>query len=235
MTRHGSFRLSLTFFASKHSPWSRQVGREVALTLSDDERKRQENIFEFLETWQSYVGQLDRLLQNFLLPLHRDGLIPEIETFTDTVKLIHEHARAANEILRQIRSQVIFSIGPVINDVVDDLPLKAYSQFCRTLHSSSEILRERASANSRIQQMAQSFALEHDALGVYSSLCLPFQRLLKIQLIIRSITKVTRDDHPDKLVLITTDKKHCENLNHLNLQMLMPVPLRQNSRWWRFW
>lgn len=220
---------------SRHSTWSNRYGYKVALSLSRSERRRQEAIFEFIESWQSYTFQLHRLLHMFFLPLEkREGILNDFRDWFSGLQAIYKHAQYSNEILQQIRSQVVYSISEVVQCIVCSLPIESYLSFCRDLQRITDVLRERGShSGSHVEQLAQSFAVEHDPLGVYSSMCLPFQRLLKIQLLIGAIIKNTSERHYDKPKLVDTQTLHCDKLTFLNTQMQQSGA--KNVPWWHFW
>ena len=170
----------------------------------------------------------------FFVPLEKEGILHDFRDWHSGLQSIYKHAENSNEVLQQIRSQVVYSISEVVQHVVCSLPIDSYLSFCRDLQRITDFLREHSSrSGSHVERLAQAFAVEHDPLGVYSSMCLPFQRLLKIQLLIGAIIKTTSEKHHDKPKLVETQTLHCDKLTFLNTQMLQSVA--KNVPWWHFW
>lgn len=102
--------------------WSTSVPRNVVDSLSPDERKRQEIIFELISTEKEYLDDLNlvqRLYRNqisssdiILDPLKRDNFLNQV--FTTLPNLIPIHSRLVRKLLsRQKDSYVVASVGDV--------------------------------------------------------------------------------------------------------------------------
>lgn len=224
--------------------WIQTVPKEIADSISEKEKKRQEVICEAIYTERDFVKDLEYLRDFWIKPLRSNNPaspspIPEnrrekfIRTVFSNVLEVHAvNAKLAEALtIRQQQSAVVKNVGDIFATYVPRFdPFIKYGS--NQLFGKYEFEKEKASnpvfakfVDER-ERMKESRKLE---LNGY--LTKPTTRLARYPLLLEAILKTTADDNPDKEELPKVIAKIREFLtkvniesgkaeNHFNLQQL---------------
>lgn len=191
--------------------WINMVPKEVADSLDDREKKRQEIIFEIMYTERDFVKDLEYLRDFWMRPLRAAGNsslspIPEHrrEKFIRTVfgnclevlKVNTGLAEALNA--RQKESHVVKQIGDIfLHHVPKFDPFIKYG--ANQLYGKYEFEKEKASNPAFARFVEETERLkESRKLELNGYLTKPTTRLARYPLLLEQVLKYTADDNPDK-------------------------------------
>ncbi|KAL1991752.1 hypothetical protein VTN49DRAFT_5060 [Thermomyces lanuginosus] len=191
--------------------WINMVPKEVADSLDDREKKRQEIIFEIMYTERDFVKDLEYLRDFWMRPLRSAGNsslspIPEHrrEKFIRTVfgnclevlKVNTGLAEALNA--RQKESHVVKQIGDIfLHHVPKFDPFIKYG--ANQLYGKYEFEKEKASNPAFARFVEETERLkESRKLELNGYLTKPTTRLARYPLLLEQVLKYTADDNPDK-------------------------------------
>lgn len=181
--------------------WVNCVSKEVAQSLNEQDRKRQEAIFEIILTEQSYVNDL-RLLNDTLLPILSKHLNPStVKSIVGNVKEI----MTANELLltRMLEMQqkdrfIIAKIGPLF--VSNYSLLQSYKNYCAMQMNATRVLESSRKSNAKLQddlKEVQATRAEFRHLDISSFLLQPMQRITRYALLLKQLLHYTGRYHQD--------------------------------------
>ena len=224
--------------------WINMVPKEVSDSIDDQEKKRQEIIFEIMYTERDFVKDLEYLRDFWMRPLRAAGTtnhspIPEHrrEKFIRTVfgnclevlKVNGALCEALNA--RQKESQVVKTVGDLFLQHVPRFdPFIKYG--ANQLYGKYEFEKEKASNPGFAKFVEDTERLkESRKLELNGYLTKPTTRLARYPLLLESVLKHTADDNPDKedipkavkliksfLSRVNTESGKAEN--HFNLVQL---------------
>ncbi|KAF1958054.1 CNH-domain-containing protein [Byssothecium circinans] len=221
--------------------WINTVSKEVAESVSDKEKKRQEVISELMYTERDFVKDLEYLRDFWMKPLRNPATSPIPEhrrekfvrtVFSNCQEVYMINSRLAESLTRrQQQNPVVHSIGDIFNEYVPHFtPFIKYG--ANQLFGKYEFEHEKrtnpqfAKFVDEVERMKESRKLE---LNGY--LTKPTTRLARYPLLLEGILKCTADDNPDKkdipkavkLIKETLSKVNVESgkaENHFNLMQL---------------
>ncbi|PVH99143.1 Rho1 guanine nucleotide exchange factor 1 [Periconia macrospinosa] len=221
--------------------WINTVTKDVADSVSDTEKKRQEVISELMYTERDFVKDLEYLRDFWMKPLRNPATSPIPEhrrekfvrtVFSNCQEVYMINSRLADHLTRrQQQSPVVYAIGDVFNEYVPHF--KPFIQYgANQLFGKYEFEHEKrtnaqfAKFVDEVERMKESRKLE---LNGY--LTKPTTRLARYPLLLENIAKYTADDNPDKkdipkaikLIKDTLSKVNVESgkaENHFNLMQL---------------
>ncbi|KAF3917047.1 hypothetical protein ABW21_db0208163 [Orbilia brochopaga] len=211
--------------------WIHSVSKEVAESVSDSEKKRQEVICEVIYTERDFVKDLEYLRDFWMKPLRSGGPtvqspIPEykrekfIRTVFSNILEVHSvNSRLAEALTRrQQGNEVIRNIGDIFLEFVPHFdPFIKYG--ANQLYGKYEFEREKASNQlfarfvEETERMKESRKLE---LNGY--LTKPTTRLARYPLLLEAVLKNTADDNPDKQDLPKAIEMIRECLSKVNIE-----------------
>ncbi|KAL1971027.1 hypothetical protein VTN77DRAFT_2861 [Rasamsonia byssochlamydoides] len=224
--------------------WINMVPKEVADSIDDREKKRQEIIFEIMYTERDFVKDLEYLRDFWMRPLRSAGNtnlspIPEHrrEKFIRTVfgnclevlKVNTGLCEALNA--RQKESHVVKTVGDIFLQHVPKFdPFIKYG--ANQLYGKYEFEKEKASNPAFARFVEETERLkESRKLELNGYLTKPTTRLARYPLLLEQVLKYTADDNPDKqdipkaiglikdfLQRVNTESGKAEN--HFNLVQL---------------
>ncbi|KAL2010279.1 hypothetical protein VTN00DRAFT_6086 [Thermoascus crustaceus] len=224
--------------------WINMVPKEVADSVDDKEKKRQEIIFEIMYTERDFVKDLEYLRDFWMRPLRSAGNtnlspIPEHrrEKFIRTVfgnclevwKVNSGLCEALNA--RQKESPVVKTVGDIFLQHVPKFdPFIKYG--ANQLYGKYEFEKEKASNPAFARFVDETERLkESRKLELNGYLTKPTTRLARYPLLLENVLKYTKDDNPDKqdipkaialikdfLSKVNTESGKAEN--HFNLVQL---------------
>ncbi|KAL1633565.1 RHO1 GDP-GTP exchange protein 2 [Diplodia intermedia] len=221
--------------------WIMTVSKEIADSITDKEKKRQEVISELMYTERDFVKDLEYLRDFWMKPLRnpQTSPIPEhrrekfIRTvFSNCQEVYKVNARLAESLTRrQQQAPVVHNVGDIFGEYVPHFgPFIKYG--ANQLFGKYEFEHEKktnpafAKFVEEVERMKESRKLE---LNGY--LTKPTTRLARYPLLLENVLKYTADDNPDKedipkaIVIIkdTLSKVNVESgraENHFNLVQL---------------
>eukprot|EP00047_Mylnosiga_fluctuans_P008826 m.8942 g.8942 ORF g.8942 m.8942 type:complete len:1223 (-) comp2349_c0_seq1:153-3821(-) len=177
--------------------------KALAKKMSKSDIKRQEGIYELIQTEKSYIRSLAILHHYFRVPIRDEGLLTpdQIHTLFANLTELAEMNVAFCKTLCQLQSPtdpVVASIGPVFLDGFNKLDPNAFALFCSNQTTASAFYREKRRTyppfNTRITSLeAQPIC---DRLSLLDFIVKPLQRLTKYPLLLKDILKNT--DKSDK-------------------------------------
>lgn len=191
--------------------WINMVPKEIADSIDDREKKRQEIIFEIMYTERDFVKDLEYLRDFWMRPLRSAGNtnlspIPEHrrEKFIRTVfgnclevwKVNSALCEALNA--RQKESPIVNTVGDIFLEHVPRFdPFIKYG--ANQLYGKYEFEKEKASNPAFARFVEETERLkESRKLELNGYLTKPTTRLARYPLLLENVLKYTKDDNPDK-------------------------------------
>ena len=188
--------------------WINTVSKEVADSINDNEKKRQEVISEMMYTERDFVKDLEYLRDFWMKPLRNPATSPIPEqrrekfirtVFSNCQEVYLVNSRLAESLTRrQQTNPVVRNIGDIFLEYVPRFsPFIKYG--ANQLFGKYEFEKEKASNLAfshfvdSVERMKESRKLE---LNGY--LTKPTTRLARYPLLLQNVAKYTADDNPDK-------------------------------------
>jgi len=191
--------------------WIHSVSKEIAESVDDKEKKRQEVICEAIYTERDFVKDLEYLRDFWMKPLRAlapgmQSPIPEhrrekfIRTVFSNVLEVHSiNCRLADALTRRQQSHaVVRNIGDIFLEFVPHFePFIKYG--ANQLYGKYEFEKEKSSnpAFARFVEETERMK-ESRKLELNGYLTKPTTRLARYPLLLEAILKTTADDNPDK-------------------------------------
>jgi RHO1 GDP-GTP exchange protein 1/2 len=191
--------------------WINTVSKEVADSVDDREKKRQEVISEIMYTERDFVKDLEYLRDFWMQPLRssnpeRPSPIPEyrrekfIRTVFSNVLDVHSVNSRMSESLnrRQQQNSVVRNVGDIFLEYVPRFePFIKYG--ANQLYGKYEFEKER-SANPAFSRFVDETERRKESrkLELNGYLTKPTTRLARYPLLLENVAKYTADDNPDK-------------------------------------
>lgn len=191
--------------------WIHSVPKEIAESVSDKEKKRQEVIMEAIYTERDFVKDLEYLRDFWMKPLRstnpqNPSPIPEhrrekfIRTVFGNVLDVHNvNSRLADALTRrQQQSPVVNNMGDIFLEFVPLFePFIKYGS--NQLYGKFEFEKEKSSNPAFAKFVEETERMkESRKLELNGYLTKPTTRLARYPLLLEAILKATADDNPDK-------------------------------------
>ncbi|KAJ3180937.1 RHO1 GDP-GTP exchange protein 2 [Geranomyces variabilis] len=202
-------RVSLTEVGKDHQLWSTSVPKEIVESVSDHERKRQEVIFETIQTEREFVADLEIIERVFVEPLRKSDIISadRMETFIEDVFYnVHElytiNSRLLAKLLaRQKEGNIVDKIGDIFVSVVDEF--EAYVRYGGQQVLAKYALDQERASNPEFARFLQECERlpECRKLPIQSFLARPTTRVGRYPLLLRSAMNASADHHPDRTLI----------------------------------
>ncbi|RKP06083.1 Dbl homology domain-containing protein [Thamnocephalis sphaerospora] len=187
--------------------WSGTVTAHTLATMSDDERKRQETIFELITTEHSFLRSMQGVVEAFREPLRK--LMPESDVngiFLNIDEILVCSASLLNDMLdrQQDDKRVIKQIGDIL--FVHMPEMQCYRTYCCQQASASRRLQHQRSRDPRVVAQLQEARRDSRVrkLDLSSFLIEPMQRITRYKLLLKQASRIhdrTPADHSDKAML----------------------------------
>ncbi|GAA95075.1 uncharacterized protein L969DRAFT_77433 [Mixia osmundae IAM 14324] len=180
--------------------WSSLIEPSALQDVPDQERKRQESIFELIETEKAYVRNLQLTVQTFYAPLEpvlgseaSQAIFANLESILvfNTMLLSDLEARQADARLYVDR------IGDVVLRHAQDL--EVYLPYCSNQSNANTCLTELKRSNAQVAKICEESRIKD--LELEHFLLLPMQRLTRYPLLLQHILHYTDEHHPDQVDL----------------------------------
>jgi hypothetical protein len=208
--------------------WINTVPKDVADSVSDKEKKRQEVISELMYTERDFVKDLEYLRDFWMKPLRNPATSPIPEhrrekfvrtVFSNCQEVYMVNSRLAESLTRrQQKNLVVNNVGDVFLEFVPHFaPFIKYG--ANQLFGKYEFEHEKrtnaafAKFVDEVERMKESRKLE---LNGY--LTKPTTRLARYPLLLEAILKATADDNPDKEDLPKAVKMIKDTLSKVNVE-----------------
>jgi hypothetical protein len=208
--------------------WINTVSKEVAESVSDKEKKRQEVISELMYTERDFVKDLEYLRDFWMKPLRNPATSPIPEhrrekfvrtVFSNCQDVYMVNWRLAESLTRrQQKDPVVYAIGDIFLEYVPHFaPFIHYG--ANQLFGKYEFEHEKrtnvqfAKFVDEVERMKESRKLE---LNGY--LTKPTTRLARYPLLLENIQKYTADDNPDKQDIPKAIKMIKDTLSKVNIE-----------------
>ncbi|KAK6532797.1 RHO1 GDP-GTP exchange protein 2, variant 2 [Arthrobotrys megalospora] len=211
--------------------WIHSVPKEVAESVSDSEKKRQEVICEVIYTERDFVKDLEYLRDFWMKPL-RSGApnaqspIPDFRrekfirtVFSNMLEVHSVNSRLADALTRRQQSDaVINNIGDLFLEFVPHFdPFIKYG--ANQLYGKYEFEREKASNQAFARFVEETERMkESRKLELNGYLTKPTTRLARYPLLLEAVLKNTADDNPDKQDLPKAIEMIRECLSKVNIE-----------------
>ncbi|KAJ3009607.1 RHO1 GDP-GTP exchange protein 2 [Thoreauomyces humboldtii] len=218
-------RVSLNDFDKQHQLWFTSVPKEIVESVSDSERKRQEVIFETIQTEREFVTDLDIIGRVFVEPLRHSQIIPadRMEEFIDNVFYNVDELYQINSLLlaklltRQKESSIVDKIGDIFISIVDSF--EAYVRYGAQQVLARYHLDQERTNNPEFAKFLQECERNPDCrkLPVQSFLARPTTRIGRYPLLLKSAMDAAADHHPDRTLLPQAIHVIREVLSSINL------------------
>ena len=191
--------------------WINTVSKDVADSVSETEKKRQEVICEIMYTERDFVKDLEYLRDFWMKPLR--GMVPTtpspisehrrdkfIRTVFSNVMDVHAvNFRFAEALTRrQQQNPVVRNVGDIFLEWVPRFdPFIRYGS--RQLYGKNEFEQEKSSNQAFVRFVDETERLkESRKLELNGYLTKPTTRLARYPLLLENVVKYTSDDNPDK-------------------------------------
>ncbi|CAG8523760.1 4631_t:CDS:10 [Paraglomus occultum] len=189
--------------------WASLIPPSTLATLSKQTVKRQEAIHELVLTEQSYLCDLQMIIQTFYSPLQSRLSSSELTTLfanIDDILLVNTALLSDLE-QRQEEGIVVECIGDVFLKHADNLT--CYIEYCGNQMNASKFLIMRRSADRELDQFLKKQQQEPQCrnLDLSSFLLQPMQRITRYPLLLRQILHYTEKDHTDHENMMQALKK----------------------------
>lgn len=181
--------------------WSSMIGSEASIAIPDQERKRQEAIFELIATESSHVRDVQIIVDVFF-----NSMQPLLQSKAATVIFgnIEEVLLAAVSLLsdleaRQRNAQMfITQIGDILENHMKQMSV--YIPYCVNQETATHILTTERKRNAELDDLLKRLRSEHSSargLDLSHFLLVPMQRLTRYPLLIGQILRYTNEEDAD--------------------------------------
>ncbi|KAF7731444.1 RHO1 GDP-GTP exchange protein 2 [Apophysomyces ossiformis] len=207
-----------------HELWADVTPKDVLASVSHQERKRQETIFELIYTEDDFVKDLEYLNTMWIEPLRNSDVIPiaRRETFIQKVFCNVMSIHAINSQLvaalkaRQKETPIVSQIGDIMLEFVQRF--EPYIQYGARQHEAKYELEYEKYVNKDFDAFAESTERHPSSLKLELNgyLTKPTTRLGRYSLLLNEILKHTPEDHADHVKIpeaVDVIKRFLERVN----------------------
>ncbi|KAG8901264.1 RHO1 GDP-GTP exchange protein 2, partial [Tulasnella sp. 408] len=190
--------------------WVHSVPAEIAATMPDQEKKRQEAINEMIYTERGFIQDMEYLQDSWMKPLRTTDIIPEPrrtqfvqEVFRNLDEIIAISRRLRDALnKRQESDAIVKTIGDIYLDAVKDFePFVRYGG--HQLYGKLEFMKEK-SLNPAFARFVEETEGQPESrkLEVMGYLTRPTTCLARYPRLLDVVLEYTSDDSPDKAHLV---------------------------------
>ncbi|KAK9729384.1 RHO1 GDP-GTP exchange protein 2 [Basidiobolus ranarum] len=219
-------RSSLQDKQEKQDFWINSVPKDIVDSVSKEEQKRQEIIFEVIYTERDFVRDLEILNELYMAPLMYASVIEETrresfarDVFYNVMEVYSVGSKLSDDLIkRQNERAVVEQIGDVFLKHVGNF--KPFVSYGAHQIYSKHCLELEAKRNHRLAKFLEERERlpESRKLPIYSFLGRPTTRLGRYPLLLEAVVKHTPDGHPDKRDLPIVIKAIKELLSQVNTE-----------------
>ncbi|KAL3052638.1 hypothetical protein OYC64_005217 [Pagothenia borchgrevinki] len=174
-------------------------------TMTPQERKRQGYIHELIQTEETYVEDLELVLEVFYKPMSESGRLTEAEMgiiFVNWRELIISNTKLLKAL--RVRKKTEGDNMPVqlIGDLLASelVHMQAYISFCSCQLNAAALLQSKTQDQQDFKDFLKKIATNYRCKGMplSSFLLKPMQRITRYPLLIKNILEHTPDNHADR-------------------------------------
>ncbi|KAF9580142.1 RHO1 GDP-GTP exchange protein 2 [Lunasporangiospora selenospora] len=230
LTPNGGLKRQLSRTSSKDKKdqrlWITSVPKDIVDSLSTEEKKRQEVIYELIYTERDFVNDLKYLKEKWVKPIRELDLLPEVrrEAFVDKVFYNINDVYSVNSKLAEslLKRQQTYAVIPEVGDiflehVINFAPFVLYGANQIEAKFEFETEKNASSAFSKFVEETERRP-ESRKLELNGYLTKPTTRLGRYPLLLEAVLKYTPDDNPDKKALPQAISIIKEFLQKVNLE-----------------
>jgi len=197
--------------------WSTSIGKPYIKKMEKKEIKRQEIIYEFIQTEKEYVEDLFSVKTKIMEPL-AEGRVPKIgEEFVrnvfNNIDELYEVNKNFYDNIRELqkRKPILESIGDIVKDFVPNL--YCYERYGRSQPRAKHILQIEKNNNKNLNNFFKNaqYKPEFRRLPIESFLARPTTRLGRYPILLKDIIKNTPEGHRD-IILLNDALQGIENI-----------------------
>ncbi|KAM3603289.1 uncharacterized protein V6R79_019927 [Siganus canaliculatus] len=201
-------------------------------SMSTQERKRQGYIHELIQTEETYVEDLELVLEVFHKPMSESGRLTEAEMgiiFVNWRELIMCNTKLLKAL--QVRKKAGGDNMPVqlIGDLLSSelAHMQPYIRFCSCQLNAASLLQSRTNSQPEFKNFLKKVATNYRCKGMplSSFLLKPMQRITRYPLLIKNILEHTPETHADHILL----REALERAEELCSQVNEGVREKENS------
>ncbi|CAG8440515.1 4016_t:CDS:10 [Acaulospora colombiana] len=178
---------------------------KIGEDLTKEERRRQEAIYELIFTEQTYLRDLQMIVEVFYGPMQ--DLLPknELEMIFSNIEDILLHNTAILSDLEQRQKEedyIVKSVGDVL--VKHSAGLRLYVKYCGNQMNASKFIQKKREEDKRIEEFLKRCQQNPKcgSLDLCSFLLKPLQRITRYPLLIRQILHYTGKDNEDHRLMM---------------------------------
>ncbi|KAK4700326.1 hypothetical protein P7C70_g5926, partial [Phenoliferia sp. Uapishka_3] len=182
------------------SSWASLIDQSALENVPDRERKRQESIFEFISTEQSYVQSLQLIIEVFfgaLQPMLTQKASEIVFANIEDILMFNTVFLSELEDRQRVARLYIDTIGDVVKSHIAGLDV--YRVYCVNQSNAARTLVELKSSDPALRGKLDTLRVKN--LELEHFLLEPMQRLTRYPLLISQILRYTEPDHPDQNTL----------------------------------
>ncbi|KAM0752107.1 hypothetical protein T439DRAFT_379225 [Meredithblackwellia eburnea MCA 4105] len=178
------------------SSWASLIDQSALDNLPDRERKRQESIFEFITTEQSYVKSLQLLIEVFftaMQPVMTQKACEIVFANVEDILMFNTVFLSELEERQRVSRLYVDTIGDVIKSYMKGLDV--YRGYCVNQSNAARTLADLKMSDPNLRSTVEPLRVKN--LELEHFLLEPMQRLTRYPLLISQILRYTDQDHPD--------------------------------------
>ena len=206
--------------------WFMSVPKEIVDSVSDSERKRQEIIFEIIQTEKEYVDDLLTLQTVFVQPLLEGDILSPIRKeklisslFLNIGELYNINLKLKRKLLeRQKENYAVNCIGDIFVSVADTF--YPYIDYGAGQAFAKFLLDEERQSNMEFSAFLKESEKKKECrkLPLESFLARPTTRMGRYPLFLKSAFERVPDDHPDKIMIPKAMETIRDILSKINIE-----------------
>ncbi|XP_076079653.1 intersectin-1-like isoform X1 [Mytilus galloprovincialis] len=211
----------LTTSPPQDNTWSSDP--TVLATTSPEESKRQNHIHELFKTEETYMNDMEIVLEAFYNPMREAGVMTDEElesVFVNWTELILCNTKLSRSLRVRKKmigkGQVITMIGDIL---CENLPhLTPYIRFCSCQLRAAALIQHKTETSQEFREVQKKCTQnpQTKSMPLSSFLLKPMQRITKYPLMIQKILQYTPEGHPDHQNLkeaLTKAEELCSQVN----------------------
>ncbi|KAL1915675.1 uncharacterized protein VTP21DRAFT_6434 [Calcarisporiella thermophila] len=206
--------------------WINSVPKEVADSVSSDERKRQDVIYELIYTEKDFVSDLEYVYNNWIVPLRTSSVIPEQrrEKFIQDVfyNMMEVHSVNSQMSAALQKRQQAYAIVDQIGDILAEYTALFEPFVTYGAHQivSRFVFEKEKSLNPQFAEFVTEVERKPESrkLELNGYLTKPTTRLGRYNLLLERIAKYTPEGHPDKVMIPQTMEVISGFLKRVNIE-----------------
>ncbi|CAI2169930.1 13957_t:CDS:10 [Funneliformis geosporum] len=216
--------------------WASIMDPEKLTGVSKEERKRQESIYELISTEQSYIRDLQMIVEIFYGPLQTILSSEELNTiFSNIEDILLCNTEILSDLEQRQKEDEFFvdSVGDILLKHYECL--KCYKTYCGNQLNASKFLQKKRNEDKRFEEFLKKAQQNPQcgSLDLSSFLLKPMQRITRYPLLIRQILHYTDKnnlDHEDMMQALHKAEAILEDTNEAAREQENQLKLTEISK-----